>query len=75
MSDRDDPRRRRPPGDDFVEVRDTGDSLESALAQEETAALAAASEAPKAPSRSEMEADVASYAMQPLFIPGVSDTI
>jgi aryl-alcohol dehydrogenase-like predicted oxidoreductase len=37
--------------------------------------LDAAGENPKAPSRSEMEADVASYAMQPLFIPGVSDTI
>jgi hypothetical protein len=37
--------------------------------------LVAAGEAHKAPSRSEMEADVASYAMQPLFIPGVSDTI
>jgi aryl-alcohol dehydrogenase-like predicted oxidoreductase len=37
--------------------------------------LEAAGEAPKAPSRSEMEADVASYAMQPLFVPGVSDTI
>jgi len=41
MSDRDD-RRRRPPGEEVVEVRDTGDSLESALEQEETAALAAA---------------------------------
>jgi molecular chaperone GrpE len=41
MSDRDD-RRRRAPGEDVVEVRDTGDSLESALEQEETAALAAA---------------------------------
>ena len=38
----DDDRRRRTPGEDVVEVRDTGDSLESALAQEETAALAAA---------------------------------
>jgi len=37
--------------------------------------LDAAGEAPEPPSRSEMEADVASYAMQPLFIPGVSDTI
>jgi aryl-alcohol dehydrogenase-like predicted oxidoreductase len=37
--------------------------------------LDAAAEAPQAPSRSEMEADVASYAMQPLFIPGISDTI
>ena len=41
MTDRDDSRRGGP-GDDVVEVRDTGDSLESALAQEETAALAAA---------------------------------
>jgi molecular chaperone GrpE len=40
VSDRDDSRRGA--GDDVVEVRDTGDSLESALAQEETAALAAA---------------------------------
>ena len=38
----DDERRRRAPGDEVVEVSDTGDSLESALAQEETAALAAA---------------------------------
>jgi aryl-alcohol dehydrogenase-like predicted oxidoreductase len=37
--------------------------------------LDAAGKAYEAPSRSEMEADVASYAMQPLFIPGVSDTI
>jgi aryl-alcohol dehydrogenase-like predicted oxidoreductase len=37
--------------------------------------LDAASEAPKAPSRAEMEADVGRYQMQPLFIPGVSDTI
>lgn len=41
MSDRDDGRRGAS-SDDVVEVRDTGDSLESALAQEETAALAAA---------------------------------
>ena len=41
MSDRDERGRRRP-GDEVVEVRDTGDSLESALAQEETAALGAA---------------------------------
>ena len=41
MGDRDDSRRGGP-GDDVVEVRDTGDSLESALAQEETAALVAA---------------------------------
>jgi len=41
MSDRDERGRRRP-GEEVVEVRDTGDSLESALAQEETAALAAA---------------------------------
>ena len=37
--------------------------------------LDAASEAPVVPARSEMEQDVANYAMQPLFIPGVSDTI
>ncbi len=41
MTDRDDAPRGRS-GDDVVEVRDNGDSLESALAQEETAALAAA---------------------------------
>ena len=37
--------------------------------------LDAASEAVQAPDRAEMEADVARYAMEPLFIPGVSDTI
>ncbi|HUY28355.1 MAG TPA: aldo/keto reductase [Candidatus Binataceae bacterium] len=37
--------------------------------------LDAASEAIVAPSRAAMEADVATYAMEPLFIPGVSDTI
>ena len=37
--------------------------------------LDAASEKPTAPARAEMEADVARYAMEPLFIPGVSDTI
>jgi aryl-alcohol dehydrogenase-like predicted oxidoreductase len=37
--------------------------------------LDAASEKPTAPARAEMEADVARYAMQPLFIPGVSDTV
>jgi aryl-alcohol dehydrogenase-like predicted oxidoreductase len=37
--------------------------------------LNAASEKPTAPARAEMEADVARYAMQPLFIPGVSDSI
>jgi len=37
--------------------------------------LDAASEKPTAPARAEMEADVARYAMQPLFVPGVSDTI
>ena len=37
--------------------------------------LDAASEKPAAPARAEMEADVARYAMQPLFIPGVSDSI
>jgi molecular chaperone GrpE len=41
MTDRDE-RRPRVPGEDVVEVRDTGDSLDDALAQEETAALAAA---------------------------------
>ena len=35
----------------------------------------AASEPSTEPERAEMEADVARYAMQPLFIPGVSDTI
>jgi aryl-alcohol dehydrogenase-like predicted oxidoreductase len=37
--------------------------------------LDAASMKPTAPARAEMEADVTRYAMQPLFIPGVSDTI
>ena len=37
--------------------------------------LDAASEKPTAPARADMEADVARYAMQPLFIPGVSDSI
>lgn len=37
--------------------------------------LEAASETPKAPERAAMEADVAHYAMEPLFIPGVSDRI
>ncbi len=37
--------------------------------------LDAAGQTPQAPSRSEMEADVAAFAMQPLFIPGVLDTI
>lgn len=37
--------------------------------------LDAASVPAIAPSRTEMEADVARYAMAPLFIPGVSDTI
>ena len=40
MNDRDD--RRRGPNDDLVEVRDPGDSLEDALAQEEASALAPA---------------------------------
>jgi aryl-alcohol dehydrogenase-like predicted oxidoreductase len=35
----------------------------------------AASETPAPPTRAEMEADVAHYAMEPLFIPGVSDRI
>jgi aryl-alcohol dehydrogenase-like predicted oxidoreductase len=37
--------------------------------------LDAASEIPQQPTRAEMEADVASYAMEPLFIPGVRDRI
>jgi aryl-alcohol dehydrogenase-like predicted oxidoreductase len=37
--------------------------------------LEAASEPATAPARAEMEADIAHYAMEPLFIPGVSDTI
>jgi aryl-alcohol dehydrogenase-like predicted oxidoreductase len=37
--------------------------------------LDAAGEPPAKPSRSEMEADVAAYAMQPLFVAGVSDSI
>ena len=37
--------------------------------------LDAASVKATAPTRAEMEADVAHYAMEPLFIPGVSDTI
>jgi aryl-alcohol dehydrogenase-like predicted oxidoreductase len=37
--------------------------------------LDAASVKATAPARAEMEADVARYAMEPLFIPGVSDTI
>jgi aryl-alcohol dehydrogenase-like predicted oxidoreductase len=37
--------------------------------------LEAASETPAPPTRAEMEADVAHYAMEPLFIPGVSDRI
>ena len=37
--------------------------------------LDAASEKPTGPARADMEADVARYAMQPLFVPGVSDTI
>ena len=40
MSDRDD--RRGPPNEDLVEVRDSGETLESALEQEEANALAAA---------------------------------
>ena len=40
MSDRDD--RRGPPKEDLVEVRDSGETLESALEQEEANALAAA---------------------------------
>ncbi len=37
--------------------------------------LEAASESPEAPARSEMEADAAHYAMEPLFIPGVTERI
>lgn len=37
--------------------------------------LEAASESPSQPARAEMEADIARYEMEPLFIPGVSDTI
>ena len=37
--------------------------------------LEAAGETATAPARAEMEADIAHYAMEPLFIPGVSDTI
>jgi aryl-alcohol dehydrogenase-like predicted oxidoreductase len=37
--------------------------------------LAAASEIPQPPTRAEMEADVAHYAMEPLFIPGVTDRL
>ena len=39
------------------------------------ATLEAASEAARNPSSTEMEADIARFAMEPLFIPGVSDTI
>jgi hypothetical protein len=37
--------------------------------------LEAAAQPPIAPAREDMEADVAHYAMEPLFIPGVSDRI
>jgi aryl-alcohol dehydrogenase-like predicted oxidoreductase len=37
--------------------------------------LTAASEAAEKPARADMEADIARYAMEPLFIPGVSDRI
>ncbi len=37
--------------------------------------LDAASEVATVPARAELEADVAHYAMEPLFIPGVTDTI
>jgi aryl-alcohol dehydrogenase-like predicted oxidoreductase len=37
--------------------------------------LDAASQTPEKPARAAMEADVAHYAMEPLFIPGVSDRI
>jgi aryl-alcohol dehydrogenase-like predicted oxidoreductase len=39
------------------------------------AILEAASETATAPARADLEADVARYAMEPLFIPGLSDTI
>jgi aryl-alcohol dehydrogenase-like predicted oxidoreductase len=39
------------------------------------ATLEAASQAAQRPASSEMEADIARFAMEPLFIPGVSDTI
>ena len=37
--------------------------------------LEAASETATEPARAELEADIAHYAMEPLFVPGVSDTI
>ncbi|MGH7864489.1 MAG: aldo/keto reductase [Candidatus Binataceae bacterium] len=37
--------------------------------------LHAASAAPNEPQRAELEADVAHYAMEPLFVPGISDRI
>jgi hypothetical protein len=37
--------------------------------------LDAALEAPAAPTRADMEADVTRYSMEPLFIPGVTDRI
>ena len=37
--------------------------------------LDAANQTVETPARSDMEADVARYAMEPLFIPGVSDRI
>jgi aryl-alcohol dehydrogenase-like predicted oxidoreductase len=37
--------------------------------------LDAAGEAAAPPSRAELEADVARYAMEPLFVPGITDTI
>jgi aryl-alcohol dehydrogenase-like predicted oxidoreductase len=39
------------------------------------ATLEAASETAQQPASSEMQADIARYSMEPLFIPGVSDTI
>jgi len=39
------------------------------------ATLEAASEAAQQPASAEMEADIVRYSMEPLFIPGVSDTI
>jgi aryl-alcohol dehydrogenase-like predicted oxidoreductase len=37
--------------------------------------LEVASETPTEPARAQMEADIAHFAMEPLFVPGVSDTI
>jgi hypothetical protein len=39
------------------------------------ATLSAASEAPQPPPRAALESDVARFAMEPLFVRGVSDSI